>query len=279
MSVFTGPLNVRGIHITLHRAGEGEPLLYLHSAGAEATAWGPPMEQLAEHFDVIAPVHPGFPGSAGIDKVHHIADLVLHYVDLLDALHLRRAHVVGASLGGWIAAELASLYPERVAGLVLCGAAGLWIEGAPVAEIFGISPAALAELVFYDQEHPIARMMRAAGEADARGEIPPEDVLIAFHQSNEATARIAWKPYFHNPALERRLDRIASPTLVLWGAEDRLIPRAHAERYRNAIPGAELRTVPACGHSPQLETPDAFATIVTEFLRAHPLSVRESNAS
>ena len=264
--------NVRGIDVTLHRGGRGAPLLYLHSASAEGGLWGAPFAQLAERYDVLVPVHPGFPGSDGLERIHHVTDVVLHYVDLLDTLRFGQAHVVGSSLGGWIAAELASLYPERVGSLVLCGAAGLWIAGAPIAEVFGVLPGQLAERLFHDQQHPMAQLLHAAGDTEF-GPLPPEEAVIAFHQANEATARVAWNPYFHNPALAHRLDRIAVPTLVLWGAEDRVIPRAHAERYRACIRGAELRTIAACGHLPAIEQPQAFADHVLDFLAAHPLNL------
>jgi pimeloyl-ACP methyl ester carboxylesterase len=264
-------VEVRGITVTLQRGGEGEPVLYLHSASAEAAAWNQAFELLAQRHSVIAPIHPGFPGSTGLQRINGVGDLVLHYVDLMNRLGLRRAHVVGSSLGGWIAAELASLYPERVGSLSLVGAAGLWIDGAPIGEVFGILPGQLAERLFHDQQHPIAQFLHAAGE-NAFDTPPPEDVLLAFHQSTEATARVAWNPYFHNPALEGRLDRIDAPTLVLWGAEDKLIPRAHAERYRDRIAGAELRLIPHCGHLPAIEQPEAFAREVANFLAAHPLN-------
>jgi pimeloyl-ACP methyl ester carboxylesterase len=275
MTAATETLNVRGIEITLHRGGRGEPLLYLHSASAEASAWGEAFELLAQRCEVIVPVHPGFPGSGGLDRIQNVGDLVLHYVDLLNALRIQAPHVVGSSLGGWIAAELASLYPERIGSLSLVGAAGLWVEGAPIAEVFGVMPGQLAERLFFDQQHPVAQMLHAAGET-AFDTPPPEEILLAFHQSTEATARIAWNPYFHDPALERRLDRITAPALVLWGAEDQLIPRAHAERYRDRIRGAILHTIPQCGHLPAIEKPAQFAGEVLTFLDTHPLNPPEA---
>jgi pimeloyl-ACP methyl ester carboxylesterase len=263
-------IRVRGIAVAMQRGGRGEPLLYLHSASAESSLWGPAFESLSDHYEVVAPVHPGFPGSGGLERMHGIGDLVLHYVDLLDRLDLRRVHVVGSSLGGWIAVELASLYRERVGALVLADAAGLWLDEAPMREVFGIPPGELAERLFRDQRHPMAQMLHAAGET-SWAEPPPDDVLLAFHQSTEATARIAWNPYFHDPALPGRLDRVSAPTLVLWGAEDRLIPLAHGERYRDSIRGATLKTIPRCGHLPVIERPEEFAREVTAFLRAHPL--------
>jgi pimeloyl-ACP methyl ester carboxylesterase len=275
MNVTTETTDVRGIEVTLHRSGAGEPVLYLHSASAEASMWNQAFELLAQRYEVIVPIHPGFPGSGGLDRIQNVGDLVLHYVDLLNLLRLPHAHVVGSSLGGWIAAELASLYSERVGTLVLVGAAGLWIEGAPIAEVFGVLPGQLAERLFYDQQHPVAQMLHAAGESPLDTP-PPEEILLAFHQSTEATARVAWNPYFHNPALEGRLNRIGAPTLVLWGAEDKLIPRAHAERYRDRIAGAVLRTIPQCGHLPVIETPAAFANEVLAFLDTHPLNPPEA---
>jgi pimeloyl-ACP methyl ester carboxylesterase len=272
MSVRSERHTVRHIEVGLQRDGRGEPLLYLHSASAEGAAWGPPFEQLAERYEVIVPVHPGFPGTGGLEHIHHVTDVALHYVDLLDALRLSRAHVVGSSLGGWIAAEIASLYPDRVGTLVLCGAAGLWVAEAPIAEVFGVLPGELAERLFYNQQHPLAKLLHAAGDS-VFAEPAPDEVLIAFHQATEATARIAWNPYFHNPALEPRLDRISAPTLILWGAEDRLIPGAHGAHYRACIRDAELRLIAACGHLPAIEQPQAFAEAVLGFLSAHPLAV------
>lgn len=266
----TEEVRVRGSAISLQLGGEGEPLLYLHSASAESSTWGPAHEALAEQYALFAPVHPGFPGSGGLERVHGISDLVLHYVDLLDRFGLRRVHVVGSSLGGWIAVELASLYPERVGALVLAGASGLWLDEAPMQEVFGVPPGELAERLFHDQQHPVAQMLHAAGET-SWAEPPPDDVLLAFHQSTAATARIAWNPYFHDPSLPGRLDRVSAPTLVLWGADDRLIPIAHGERYRASIRGATLKTISRCGHLPVLERPEEFAREVTAFLRAHPL--------
>ena len=141
-----------------------------------------------------------------------------------------------------------ALYPERVGSLVLVGAAGLWIEGAPIAEVFGVLPGQLAERLFYDQQHPVAQMLHAAGET-AFDTPPPEEILLAFHQSTEATARVAWNPYFHNPALERRLDRIAAPDA---GSVGRRGP-AHPARPRRALPRPH-RAAPSCAPSPSAAT-------------------------
>lgn len=267
MSATQFKLDVRGIETSVQRGGRGEPLLYLHSASAESSSWNEAFEGLAKKLDVIAPVHPGFPGSGGLQRINGIADLVLHCVDLMNALSLPCAHIVGSSLGGWIGAEIASLYPERVSSLVLVDAAGLWLDEAPMLEVFGLLPGDLAERLFYDQQHPIAQMLHQMGEMETP---PPDDVLLSFYESTAAAARIAWNPYFHDPALERRLDRIIAPTLVLWGAEDGLIPRQHGERYRDRIRDAKLRLIDECGHLPVLEKPRALVDEVTKFIEALP---------
>src|SRR5262245_33936177 len=145
--------------VRLLQGGTGEPLLYLHSAGLDVE-WSPIHERLAAHRAVLLPAHPGFSDSTGLDEVDGIFDLVLHYVDLMDVLGLASVDVVGTSFGGWIAAEVAALYPARVKRLVLVDAVGLWIDGTPIRELFGTTPPELAPLLFHDQDFPIAQIMR-----------------------------------------------------------------------------------------------------------------------
>jgi pimeloyl-ACP methyl ester carboxylesterase len=226
--------------------------------------WLPLFDQLAQHFTVYQPLHPGFGRSGGLEKIDGIEDLVLHYVDVLAALgpHAGPVHVVGSSFGGWIAVELAQRYPYVVRRLVLVGAAGLWLDDAPMAEMFAPAPPELAKLLFFDQRHPLAVAMTSITDVSQL----PEDVVLPLFKAMEALAKVAWNPYFHNPKLERRLDHITAPTLVLWGGQDRLIPLAHGERYAACIPGARLSVVEACGHLPVLEQPDETCALILQFL-------------
>jgi pimeloyl-ACP methyl ester carboxylesterase len=241
--------------------GDGSPLLYLHSAGTDFE-WLEAHERLAERHTVLLPAHPGFSTTTGIEEVDGILDLVLHYVDLLDALDLRAVPLVGTSLGGWIAAEIAALYPERVARLTLVDAVGIWIDAHPIGELFGAPPPELAKMLFHDQSHPIAMMMQALTSiADI-----PEEIALPQLKAMEATAKVGWNPYLHDPKLEERLRRVTAPTLVLWGRQDGLVPLVYGERWRDRIAGARLEVIDGCGHLPPLERPAEFADAVGRFL-------------
>jgi pimeloyl-ACP methyl ester carboxylesterase len=253
------------------RAGppDGPTLVYLHSATGEVPL-APVLEDLAETYQVVAPLFPGFGESEGIDQINDIEDAVFHLLDLWDALGLseRGAAVVGASLGGWMAAELAMRYPSSTSHLVLVNPAGLFIENHPIKEIFGRQPAELAEDLFADQHHPMAEMMHQfQAVVDSKAEIP-FDLMKPMLQSLAATAKVAWNPYLHDPKLLRRLYRVTAATLVVHGADDRLIPREHAVAYAEAIGGARLVDVEGAGHLLPLEKPAELAALIRGFVPA-----------
>ena len=250
-------IDVHGSSIEYLKGGSGAPLLYLHSAGGEA-AWLPFFELLAKHFTVYAPAAPGFAGSSGLEKIDTIEDLVFHTVDVMDALGLDEASVVGLSLGGWLAAELAVHHPRRVRRLVLISAVGLHVEGAPVADLFGVNPAGARQLIFRDPESALARQMIS--------DTPSPDELEAALKAREATARIGWNPFLHDPKLRGRLYRVQAPTRIIWGDSDRLVPLAHGEAYRDGIERADLKVVKRSGHAPPFEQPEETAKLVVEFL-------------
>jgi pimeloyl-ACP methyl ester carboxylesterase len=256
-------LQLAGGRVHLLRAGAGEPLLFLHAAGG-AGAWLEFHRLLAARFDVIAPDHPGFGKSDDFPDVEAVDDLVFHYLDVMDALGLERPHVVGASFGGWIAAELAVVAAHRIGSLVLLSAAGLRLPDHPVADIFLMNPAQQVG-TFY--QHP-----PAPPGPDNTG--PDIDAILAAYRDQTALARFCWTPYLSDPKLERRLHRITAPTLVAAPAEDRLIPAAHARRYAERIPAAQYAEVADCGHAMYFERPAQFADLVTGFLTAQPTGVR-----
>ncbi len=246
------------------RGGSGTPLLYLHSAGGEAI-WLPHLSALAERFELHAPAHPGFLSSEGIDEIRDIQDYVFHYLAYFDAMGWERADVVGVSLGGWIAAEIAARYPDRISRLVLTSAVGIWIPEKPIADIFAIDslhPERLRELLFYDTQSPAAQMMATP----APGVELPEEMLVNFMNAMTATAKVGWNPLLHDPALERLLHRVTARTLCLWGANDRVVPLEYGEKYAKLVPGARLEVIPKCGHLVPLEKPDAFVKAVADFL-------------
>jgi pimeloyl-ACP methyl ester carboxylesterase len=252
------------------RAGppDGPTLVYLHSATGEVPL-APVLEDLAETYQVVAPLFPGFGESEGIDQINDIEDAVFHLLDLWDALGLseRGAAVVGASLGGWMAAELAARYPERVGSLVLISPAGVHVEGTRVGEIFGRRPGDLAEDLFFDQTHPMAAMMRSLDAlADNKAAEIPFELLRPTLQSLQATAKLAWNPYLHNPKLPRWLGRVTAPTLVVHAVQDRLVPRAHKELYASRIPAARLVEIEGAGHLVHLEKPYVTANEIRRHL-------------
>ena len=263
-------LEVPGGRVHMFRAGEGEPLLFLHAAGG-AGAWLDFHRMLAEGgYDVIAPDHPGFGKSDDFREVEAMDDLVYHYLDLLDALGLERAHVVGASFGGWIAAELAVAAPQRVGSLALLSAAGLRLPEHPVPDIFLMPPPRLLETLFHDPP-PVP--------AAEPGATPDIDTVLAAYRDTTALARICWTPYLNNPKLERRLHRISAPTLVVAPSDDRLIPVAHAQRYAALIPGARFAEVADCGHAMYFERPAEFAGVVLGFVARHGLPILPNGVS
>jgi pimeloyl-ACP methyl ester carboxylesterase len=269
-------LELAGGRVHLLRGGAGEPVLFLHAAGG-AAAWLPFHAQLAgAGFEVIAPDHPGFGQSDDFPEVEAIDDLVYHYLDVLDGLGLDRPHVVGASFGGWIAAEIAVHSPHLIASLTLLSAAGLRLPDHPVADVFLMAPAKLAAALFHDPllVPPLASAPPPPGAA------PDLDAIIAAYREATSLARFSWAPYMSDPKLERRLGRITAPTLVVAPSDDRLIPVAHARRYAALIAGADYAEVAGCGHAMHVERPAEFAALVASFLASHPLApVAESGAS
>jgi pimeloyl-ACP methyl ester carboxylesterase len=179
-----------------------------------------------------------------------------------------------------MALELATRYPERVCGLVLVNPVGLHLDDAPIAEMFGRSPAELALMLFADQSHAIAQAMHAmeefTGDVGKRTEIPIELVLPMW-KAMGATARIGWDPYLHNPKLRSRLHRVRVPVLVIAGAQDGLVPRAHAEVYAAELPDARLEVVEGAAHWLPFERPAELAALIRGF--AGELAVAAANVS
>jgi pimeloyl-ACP methyl ester carboxylesterase len=247
---------VRGCRIRLMRGGAGDPLLYLH--GASGASWLPFLDKLSQNFDVIAPEHPGFGESDTPDWLDNIHDLAYFYLDLLATLELEGVHLVGNSLGGWIAAELAVRSTRRLASLTLAGSAGLHVAGVEQLDSFLVSDEARLRGFFHDPkkaDEMIARVLRAEAE----------DTTL---KNRAIVAKLSWQPRSHDPHLHKWLHRIDLPTLLVWGDTDRLFPKEHALAYRRAIPGAKLVIISQCGHVPQIEQPDAFVSALSKFIGA-----------
>ena len=247
-------LHIGEVPLRVLEGGEGSPLLVLHPAGG-AGRWYPYHAELAKRHRVIAPDHPGFGGTPASHQIDSVDDIAFLYSQLLDQLGLQTVYVLGLSFGGWVAAELAVLDPHRIDRLVLVNAIGLRIPDHPVADLFAMSPAQKLANLFQD---PQVATQLFAGE-------PNIDTIMAFYHDDTAFARYAWQPFCCNPKLSRRLWRITSPTLVLLGGKDRIVPRAHGEFYSKHIANALLKEIPNAGHGLLLESLDEAVSAIEQF--------------
>ena len=249
------PIMIGDCRIRLMRGGTGAPLLFLHGGGG-AGIWLPAMARLAKKFDVIVPEHPGFGQSDTPAWLDTISDLANFYLDFLEALDLRGVHLAGSSLGGWIAADLAVRNASRLASLTLIGSAGIQVDGVAEVDTFLISEEQRIRHLFYDQE--LAEAVVASSERPEA-----EDAAL---KNRTTTAKLAWQPRNHDPHLRKWLHRVKVPTLLVWGADDRLFPPDYAFAFQQLIPGAKTVVLPQCGHLPHVEHGDAFAAELESFI-------------
>jgi len=242
--------------------GSGPPLVFLH--GAWGLTWDPFLDDLARTFTVYAPEHPGTAPEAP-DDIYHLDglwDLVLCYDELLTALQLDQAALIGHSFGGMVACELAAAYPHRVQRLVLVDPLGFWRDGERIVNWMMLNPADLPGYVFRHPDREAARRLlgpSAPAEAAAAARLR---LLWAMG----ATGKFIWP--IPDKGLKKRIHRVTAPTLVVWGKDDRLVPPVYADEFVQRIPGARLQTVSDAGHAPHAEEPETVARMVRDFLTA-----------
>jgi pimeloyl-ACP methyl ester carboxylesterase len=245
-----------GVPLSYLDFGEGRPMLVLHGAGG-LPPQAPFLGLLAQHGRVIAPTHPGFGTAELPDWIDSVDDLAYLYLDLLDALDLRDVTLIGFSMGGWIAAEIAVKSTARIARLILVDAVGIKISDRltrDITDIFGTDPAELQRLTYFDTSK--------APDLSALS----DEALEVVARNREASALYLWEPYAHNPKLARWLHRITVPTLLLWGETDGIVTPAYGRAFAERIPGARFELIPAAGHVPQNEQPEAFVERVARFI-------------
>ena len=248
-------LTVRDVGVRLWRDGQGAALLYLHGA-AGVPAWLPFFAALAAKHEVLLPEHPGFGDSDNPAWIRNVGDVAMYYLDLLDGLGGDRVHVIGHSLGGWIAAEAAVRNCSRIASLSLIAPAGVRVKGVPSGDNFIWAPDELARNLFHDQS--FAEQMIA--------QVPSEQDADRALTNRFMAAKLGWEPRWFNPALERWLHRISVPTFVLWGREDKIMPSAYATVWQTRVPDVRVEILPECGHLPMVEKSGAAAQKILQFV-------------
>jgi pimeloyl-ACP methyl ester carboxylesterase len=253
MSARSHLLDVAGGRRKIHvfEVGDGPPLVFLHSAGGLVED-SPFLAALAQRWHVFAPLLPGYGDSEGGEDLRDMLAVTLHSFDVIDALGLDRPILVGHSMGGMIAAEMAAVAPREIARLGLVAPAGLWLDAHPVPDLFSKLPHELPALLFHDAA--LGERLMAPG-----GDLADPKFLEAFLVRNARQLTMASKLLFPIPdrGLAERLYRIRAKTVVVWGEEDRMIPASHGEAFRDGIAGAELIRIPEAGHMVIAERPEA----------------------
>jgi len=249
-------LKLGEIELELHESGDGLPLLFFHSGQGFAPE-DPFVAMLAQRYRVIAPSHPGFGHSSLPDWVDSIDDIAHVYLELMDRLDLPRAKLVGCSIGGWIAAEIATKVPERIEKLALVGPVGVKTGGVKqldIPDIFAISQDEMNRLRFHDPAKAKIDLTKLT-----------EEEMRVIARNSETLALLVWEPYMHNPKLKHRLHRLTMPVLFIRGASDGIVSAPYLDRYAALIPGARIETIPAAGHLPHVEQPEAFVAKLAAF--------------
>jgi pimeloyl-ACP methyl ester carboxylesterase len=245
----TTTIDVAGINpveLTMEQRGHGRPYLLLHGgAGPQSVAGFAQLLAEKGHGWVFTPTHPGFGGTPRPEELNSVAKLAILYNNLLEDLGLNDVTVIGNSVGGWIAAEMALLGSARISGVVLLDAVGIEVKGHPVADVAGLTPAEIQALSFHD---PAPFRVDPATIPDAQK---------AIMAANGATLAVyAGSPGMADSSLLDRLGGITIPTLVLWGESDQIVEPTYGQAYAAAIHGARFEVLPSTGHMPQMETPD-----------------------
>jgi pimeloyl-ACP methyl ester carboxylesterase len=252
-------ITIAGASIEISDRGKGPPILFLHSSQGVAPA-GAFLDLLAKTHRVIAPSHPGFGRSALPDWVDSVDDIAHIYLELMDRLDLRSVDLIGCSIGGWIAADIATKVPERLKHLVLVGPVGVKtgsVDKLDVPDIFAMPQDKLNALLYHDPKKNAPDFKTL-----------PEPDLQAFVRNRETLALIGWEPYMHNPKLKHRLHRVTAPALFARGASDGVVSAGYLAAYAALLPKARTVTIADAGHVPHIEQPDTFAATVLEFLAA-----------
>ena len=248
-------LKVRGVTIKLHRAGHGQKVLFLHGAGG-VPQWLPFFDAVAERYELLVPEHPGFGGSDDPPWIRSMPDLAMFYLDFAEEAGLDGMHVIGNSLGGWLAAEILIRDRAHFRSLVQLAPAGIRVKGVPCGDNF-----------IWGTEEAIRNLYHDQSFADRSLALTPSEEQMDVMLKNRFTvAKLGWQPRWFNPDLEKWLHRINLPALVVWGDDDKIMPPANAALWHERLPDARLVVIGQCGHLPHVEQAPLVADHVLDFL-------------
>ena len=242
-----------GLTVRIDERGSGRPILVLHGGGGPQTVSGF-AAALSTRAHVLTPIHPGFGGEPRPEWFNSIDDLALTYLELLERLDLRDVMVVGFSIGGWIAAELAVRDTTRLGSIVLVDAVGIQVDGHEIADVFPLTPDELSALSYHNP---------AAFRIDPATLSP--DQVAAIAANFQALGVYGREPGMRDPKLRRRLGRVRIPALVVWGESDGVVDPDYGRAYAQSLPNAHFTLIPEAGHVPQIEQPERLLTLVWEF--------------
>jgi pimeloyl-ACP methyl ester carboxylesterase len=243
------PLSSGPLHVV--RSGSGTPVLVLHhDIGSPEHL--PFYDALARQHTVLVPAHPGYDKSERPSWMRNVRDIAVIYQALIAERNLTDVSVVGLGFGGWIAAEMATMTPRAFKKLVLVGAMGIKPERGDIADQALVSYIDYVRLGFADQ---------TVYDRTFGAETPTE-TLEQWDLNRETTFRIAWKPYMYNPSLPHLLGSVTTPTVVVWGKDDRIVPLECGERYVKALRNATLEVIDGAGHFVEIEKPEQLARLV-----------------
>ena len=247
-------VELAGVKLHLARAGSGRPVLVLHhdiGSPDRLTFY----DELANRFDVLVPHHPGYGKSERPQWLRSVRDVGVMYQSMLSDLAVDRVSLIGLGFGGWIAVEMAMMAPRDFHRLVLVGAMGLKPPEGDILDQAIVSYLDYARAGFHDQ----------AAFANIYGDVST-DQLVEWNLCREMCFRIAWKPYMYSQTLPHLLGGVRAPALVVWGDDDKVVPKSAGERYAALLPKARFETVRTAGHCVEMEQPRALARLVIGFI-------------
>ncbi|MFR9806052.1 alpha/beta fold hydrolase [Pseudonocardia sp. RS010] len=241
----------------VHRAGDGPPLLWLHSLYGFDPDDGV-LADLVTRYSVLAPVTPGMTDLGELDDIDDFHDLALHYDDVLEACRLDSVTVVGHSFGALIGAELAAHFPHRVTRLALLSPLGLWVDDEPVLDVFAVPYADVAEVLYADPDNANLRSEQTeTGERDI-------EAVVALAQAMTTVAKFLWP--VPDKGLRKRLYRVSAPALVVYGEKDAVVAPSYGDRFAELLPDGRADIVPDAGHMTTREQPEAVSGLLRAFL-------------